>query len=397
MTSEERLSCALLVVQPALPHYRRPFFEKLGQRVTSLTVLHGCDSLPGEGRAELGRLEDVQTLSVRQQKIGPVIWMPAMWRAAGDPHFDVAVFSWNSRYPQLPAAMVRARRAGIGVVLWGHGYSITESRARRTYRNFLTRYADAMITYNRRVARELMDAGISRHRVFVAPNALASDAIDAATRAWEAAPERLRRFQNDLRLEGDPVALHVSRLSNAANLRVLIETWRAVVAMVPRARLVIVGDGPAREALTSDIAHAGLGGSVRCVGPVFGEDAIAPYFLSAHLVLHPSKIGLSLNHAMEYGVPVVTFDDAGRHCPEFEALQHGANGLVATHGDIQGLAVNAARILLDGDLASRLGCEARRTMRARYSIEDMVTGFVDAVRRAHVNRGGRGASEAGTS
>jgi hypothetical protein len=98
------------------------------------------------------------------------------------------------------------------------------------------------------------------------------------------------------------------------------------------------------------------------------------------------KIGLSLNHAMGYGVPVVTFDDPARHSPEFEALEPGSNGLVATHGDVRALAANAAQLLLDGDLAARLGRHASDTMRARYSMGAMVNGFLDAVRSADARR-----------
>jgi glycosyltransferase involved in cell wall biosynthesis len=265
------------------------------------------------------------------------------------------------------------------VVLWGHGYSIAERPARRRYRNFLSRWADAVITYNRRAARALVADGLASSRVFVAPNALGVTALEAATREWTSASQRLRRFREELGLHDDPVALHVSRLSNAGNLGVLLETWRAVVALVPRARLVIVGNGPARAAVESAIARAGLGCSVRCVGAVFGERAIAPYFLSARLVLHPVKIGLSLNHAMAYGVPVVTFDDAARHSPEFEALAHEANGLVARPGDVRALAAEAARLLVDDRLAARLGRGAMETMRTRYSLDGMVAGFLAAV------------------
>jgi glycosyltransferase involved in cell wall biosynthesis len=374
--------CNLLVVQPALPHYRRPFFELLGRHVSSLTVLHGDAPLAGAETEATDAIPGVRTLPVAHRQIGPALWMPAMWHAAGDRRFDVAVLGWNTRYPQLPAAMLRARRAGIGVVLWGHGYSIAERPARRRYRNFLTRYADAVLTYNQRAARDLVTDGLASPRVFVAPNALGAAAIEAATREWTMAPQRLRRFREELGLHDDPVALHVSRLSNPGNLEVLLETWRAVVAVVPRARLVIVGDGPARDAVASAVARAGLGRSVRCVGAVFDERAIAPYFLIARLVLHPVKVGLSLNHAMAYGVPVVTFDDAARHSPEFEALEHQANGLVARHGDVRALAAEAARLLVDDGLAARLGRGAIETMRTRYSLDGMVAGFLAAVAAA---------------
>jgi glycosyltransferase involved in cell wall biosynthesis len=382
-------SCRLLVLQPALPRYRRPFFAMLGGRVKALTLVHGRAGLDGEVPPVSNCFGNATTIPVAHRRLGPVLWMPAMWRAASSREHDVAVFSWNSRYVHLPAAMLRARRAGMGVGLWGHGYSTrTESPLRRAVRNSLARLADAVITYNHSAARTLIGAGISEERVFVAPNALDGDVIDAAASRWRGRPDDLRRFRDALGIDGAPVSLHVSRLVNIANLRLLIDVWRLVVAEVPAARLLVVGDGPARGMLEAYIEASGLGASVRTVGAVYGEDAIAPYYLSARLALHPIKIGLSLNHAMGYGVPVATFDDPARHSPEFEALENAVNGIAATRGALGELAHHAAKVLVDDGLAARLGRGALDTMRAKYGLQHMADGFVAAI--GHARRAATG-------
>jgi glycosyltransferase involved in cell wall biosynthesis len=179
------------------------------------------------------------------------------------------------------------------------------------------------------------------------------------------------------------LALYVSRLGNGEKLRILIETWRLISRAVPEARLLIIGDGPARHELLAHVEALGVSGSVRCVGAIYGEHAIAPYFLSACLMLHPTRIGLSLNHAMMYGVPVATFDDAATHSPEFEALRDGVNGVAVPTGDVLALARRAADVLRHHALAADLGRRARETMRASYTMDAMVEGFLAATRRAH--------------
>jgi glycosyltransferase involved in cell wall biosynthesis len=384
---ECRLPCKLVTFQPSLAQYRRAFFRKLGRCLRSLTVLHGSDPLPGEVPSLQSGIEGVNTIAVTHRKLGPAIWMPAMWHAAGNRRYDVAAFSWNSRYLHLPAAILRAKRAGMGVVLWGHAYSLSEGGFRRRYRNLLAGLADSVVTYNRRAAGELSGVGIPSDRVFVAPNSLDIESVDTAVLAWKREPEALRRFREGLGLDRNPVALYMSRLGNTANLRILVDVWSRVVAAVPDARLLIVGEGPARRELEARIRRSGLSSSVKCVGAVYGEHAVAPYFLSARLVLHPVKIGLTLNHAMSYGVPVVTFDDASRHSPEFEALEHGVNGMLAPNGDSRALAASARQILLDGELGAKLGCGARETMRTGYSLDRMIDGFLGAVRKAQERRG----------
>jgi glycosyltransferase involved in cell wall biosynthesis len=384
MQTETRLASRVLVFQPALPRYRRPFFQRFGERVTSLTLVHGAEALPGESACLLVSLRNVRTIGVSHRALGPALWMPALWSRAGDTTHDVAVFSWNSRYVHLPMALVRARRAGMGIVLWGHGYSTRiETPLRRRYRNLLARSADAVVTYNQRAARDLVADGLDGDGVFVAPNALDGAEIEMAIDTWTQSPEDLSRFRRGLDVDGHPLAIHVSRLSNGANLRILIETWRLISHVVPEARLLIIGDGPARHELLADVEAFGVSGSVRCLGAIYGEDTIAPYFLCARLMLHPAKIGFSLNHAMTYGVPVATFDDATRHSPEFEGFRDGVNGVAVRHGDVHELARRAAHVLRDDALAADLGRGARETMRAAYTMDAMVDGFVAATQRAH--------------
>jgi glycosyltransferase involved in cell wall biosynthesis len=381
---ETRLPIRLLVFQPTLPHYRRPFFQRLGERVAGLMLVHGIATLPGEVTSPLGSLGDVRTIRVSHQALGPVLWMPALWSRAGDVTHDVAVFSWNGRYVHLPIALMRARRAKMGVVLWGHGYSNgRETRLRKGYRNFLARSADAVVTYNQRAARDIVADGLNRDMVFVAPNTLDDTDIQAAIRSWTKSAGDLARFRRSLDLDGHPLAIYVSRLSNAAKQRILIETWRLISHAAPEARLLIIGDGPARHELLAHIDALGVSDSVRCLGAIYGEDAIAPYFLCARLMLYPTKIGLSLNHAMMYGVPVATFDDATMHNPEFEALRDAVNGVAAPPGDVEGLAHRAAEVLRNPTLAADLGRCARETMRSTYSMDAMVDGFVAAALRAH--------------
>src|SRR5262245_4114985 len=384
-TGEARLACNVVVVQPTLPRYRWPLFERLASRVDSLTVVHGHRRLPGETVSPGHRLKGVSTIAVGHEVLGPVFWMPTMWHVAGDRRWNLAVFGWNARYAHLPASLIRARRLGTGVVLWGHGYSTSDDGSlRRTYRNHLARWADAVVTYNHGAARKLIDEGMAADRVFVAPNALDGDAIERAMQSWNDRPEALREFQARLGVQGCPIALHVSRLKNARRLRTLVDTWTRIVAILPRARLVIVGDGPARNDLDSMVRESGLSGSIIPVGPAYDEHEVAPYFMMARLLLHPVKIGLALNHAMGYGVPVATFADPAHQNPEFEALQDGVNGVLAADGDVDALARRAVEVLGDERLAARLGTGARETMHTRYALDTMVDGFLAAIRHAHL-------------
>src|SRR5262249_11411045 len=77
--TEPSLASRVLVFQPALPHYRRSFFRRFGDRVTSLTLVHGAKPLHGECSVAPESLGHVRTIQVTHRVLGPALWMPALW------------------------------------------------------------------------------------------------------------------------------------------------------------------------------------------------------------------------------------------------------------------------------------------------------------------------------
>ncbi len=166
---------------------------------------------------------------------------------------------------------------------------------------------------------------------------------DALRRSWGAAP-------------GDPVVLLVGRLAPEKNLPLGLRAFRAVQHVDPRARLVIVGDGPERSALAA--AHP----DVVFAGVRRGAD-LAAHYASADLFLFPSlteTFGNVVLEAMASGLAVVAYDDAAAH----EHVAHLASGLLAPRGDGEAFVAAAIRLASDGVLAARVRRQAARAVAA---------------------------------
>jgi glycosyltransferase involved in cell wall biosynthesis len=121
-----------------------------------------------------------------------------------------------------------------------------------------------------------------------------------------------------------PVLLHVGPLAVERNLEVLAATFAAVRRRRPGARLVLVGDGPYRAPLRSQLPEAIFAGHLE------GEP-LAVHYASADLLLFPGlgeRCGGVPLEAMASGLPVVAFDQAAPG----ECLRHGSDGLLAGHG-----------------------------------------------------------------
>ncbi|WP_260474414.1 glycosyltransferase [Streptomyces sp. WAC 04229] len=166
-----------------------------------------------------------------------------------------------------------------------------------------------------------------------------------------------------------PLVVCVGRLCRQKGQDVLLAAWRSVLARVPDARLVLVGDGPDRSPLTARASAYGfLDGARASVVFAGGVDDVAAWYRAADLVVLPSRwegMALAPLEAMACGRPVVVTDvDGAReglppalepHClvpPEEPATLAGA----------------VAALLLDAPLRASLGRRGHAHVRSAHDV-----------------------------
>ena len=133
-----------------------------------------------------------------------------------------------------------------------------------------------------------------------------------------------------------PRFLFVGRLSTEKGLGDMFDALRAVRARSPGARLDIIGAGPLRDTLVTQIKDLGLEGVVTLHGTMDLAGIAASFMRSTALVLpsHSEPWGLVVNESLSYGCPVVVSKNCG--CVP-ELVIDGVTGFSFETGDIGGL------------------------------------------------------------
>jgi glycosyltransferase involved in cell wall biosynthesis len=369
--------------QPALPAYRVPVFAELARRPgISVEVLFSDKAkLPNVAAQGFGARQVAERRLLGWPR--EVRWVSAQFEAVDPANADVAVLEFNSGVPSLLPAIRKARRRGVGVVLWGHGYSVRDTKWSRGLRNWLGRKADAVVLYNHQARERMIDEGFDADKVFVALNALDQGPIQAARDKWLADADGLMAFRREHGLDRGPVVLFVSRLYEQNRMDLLLHAQARLAESHPDLVVAIVGDGDQREHLEQLAARLGIADRVVMPGAIYGEEQLAPWFLSARAFCYPSFMGLSVLHAFGFGLPVVTDQDMSAHGPEARAIEHGVNGLLVDLGEPGSLAGALGRLVDDPELAGRMGEAGRRMVLERNTVATMVDGHEAAIRYAY--------------
>ncbi|MDT0328787.1 glycosyltransferase family 4 protein [Nocardiopsis lambiniae] len=170
-------------------------------------------------------------------------------------------------------------------------------------------------------------------------------------------------------LGGRPVVVCVSRLVRRKGQDTLLRAWPRVLADVPDAALLIVGDGPDAARLRS--AAAGLD-SVVLTGPVDPEELPAHYDAGDVFAmpcrtrrggLDVEGLGIVYLEASATGLPVVAGDSGGAP----DAVLDGETGHVVD-GTLPGPTARAlVRLLKDPDRAARMGGRGREWVEREWS------------------------------
>lgn len=151
----------------------------------------------------------------------------------------------------------------------------------------------------------------------------------------------------------------IGRLVPVKGHDVLLRAMPGVLAKEPNARLMIVGDGPDREALEKRAHDLGLGGYVFFVGHVTD---VYPAIRAIDLCAMPSlSEGLPyvMLEAMSMERPIVASAVGGLA----ETLKHCENGVLVRPNDAQALTQAIACVLADHELRETIIQGGRRTAR----------------------------------
>ncbi|WP_371347707.1 glycosyltransferase family 4 protein [Ancylobacter sp. IITR112] len=363
----------VIIFQPTLPSYRVDLFERVAEKMS-------CPVEVWHSSAQLGVLTQRDERFAWERLLPPIRrllpgldWQSGVLTTPVGPG-DVVVLSGAPRNVSNMLMLVRARWRGARTVWWGQYWSSTSRTHRFLLRLLLMKLSHAILFYTDdecEAYRNGLGRGDAR------PVEALNNGINVAPILAERAPYVPGQRARSL--------LFIGRLTEKAELGILLDALaRPELADV---RLEIVGDGEERAALEEKAARLGLEGRLGWHGGMTDERAIAAIANRCRLFVYPGGVGLSLLHAMAYGLPVVVHDDRWRHMPEIAAFHRARCGLTFEKDNPAALAGAISEALAVTEVDDNWSVAAARVAEKEFNTEEMARRFCRLLQRVGVQEG----------
>lgn len=251
------------------------------------------------------------------------------------------------------AGSLAAKLAGSRVIFTVHGLSMldrgyeTSLLLRGVYWAWFKlwfRFVDGIVAVSSGNARRIAELKLGTASVI--PNGIDTAAIRFMAR---------NEAREELGVPHDaPVAITVGRLEYSKRQEVLIDAWEGVLARVPEARLVLVGDGPEREALQQQATRARVHHRVVFAGARADAASLIP---AGDIFVLPSRYE---------GWPLVLLETLAAGVPALASDVGGIEELLGPAGTL--LPARAFPDAWAGAIAALLTEDGRRTELAKVSV-----------------------------
>ncbi len=265
------------------------------------------------------------------------------------------------------------RISGIPVALWTKTRNLDDpdNRIRNIFFDYLHLISNGLILYTSSLIRFIPKRQHSK--VFIANNTINFGDFPPVSESKE-------EIKRDLGIPFQKVVLFVGRIGEERN-RKKVDHLIDLFLGLDRTDvgLVIVGSGLSEE-LRARMNPA----NTRYLGEVHDVEnrQISRIFKMADVCSIPGHVGLGLNQALFWGLPVVT--EQGNQPPEIEYLRDGENGFIVREDDRCALR-DRLFFLIDNDQErQRMSANARKGILEDASIDGMFDGFFSCV--SHLSR-----------
>ena len=356
----------ILFVQPTIPTYRLSFFKSLASQFRkSFLVIHSegnfeelTPSIKYSWSKCIGRIKNIGLGFVWQKNL-------IKFKIKRN---HIIVISGNPRYLSTILFILKAKLFGAKILWWGHYRSSTSKNWRLKIRLGLMKLADGIIFYTEDEVQKYLTL---KQRKEFRPIVGLNNGIDTLP----IKSLRKKYLSNSRPNE----ILFLGRVTEKASFHILLNALQHPV--IRNITLNVIGNNSFETFLSSDKYNFKSEVKINYHGRLTDEKQIANIANRCKVFVYPGSVGLSIIHAMAYGLPCLVHSDSLRHMPEIAAFKEGFNGLTFKRNDPKDLALKLSSMISNTSQLDFMSKECLKIVENDFNTKKMTEKFNQFVKQ----------------
>ena len=355
----------ILFVQPSIPLYRLPFFKSLASRFDKFFMVIHSEGDLGELTPPL-KYPWAKCIG-KAIKVGfGFVWQKNLINFTVKKDYIIVV-SGNPRYLSTILFILKAKLIGAKILWWGHYRSSTSKNWRIKLRLGLMKLANGIIFYTEdEVKRYLTSKQRKESRPIIGLN----NGIDVLP---------IKRFRKKyISNSRSYEILFLGRVTEKASFDVLVNALQH--PKIKDIVLNVIGNNSFDPYLKLDKYNFNNGVKINYYGKLIDEKQISNIANRCRVFVYPGSIGLSLIHAMAYGLPCLVHSDSLRHMPEIAAFKEGVTGLTFNRNNPEDLVITLCSMISNTSQLDFMSKECLDIIENDFNTKKMTEKFIKFVR-----------------
>lgn len=268
------------------------------------------------------------------------------------------------------AMMEVCQKAKIPLIVHFHGHDAYHNKILdhegKKYPELFEK-ADALIVVSKDMYQQLLHLGAPSEKIYINPYGVKVSQFCGADPANAA-----------------PVFISVGRFVDKKAPHLTIMAFSQVLESSPKARLIMIGDGPLVEVCHQIVQALAITHSVEFRGACSHEQVAKEFKSARAFVQHSMRTSygdsegtpVAILEASAAGLPVV----ATRHAGIKDVILDGESGFLVEEGDVHAMARAMDQLVHDPALAAQLGQKGKTHIRNSYSMEMSITNLWNIIK-----------------
>jgi glycosyltransferase involved in cell wall biosynthesis len=369
----------ILLIQRIFSSYRKPIFDRLARDYDFL-FLHSKNN-SGIKQLHTDYSKIIKSIKYGKKETNVILcYFVKLFKFKP----DIVIHEFNPSILSLYLLFFLRFFMGFKIILWGHGYNQSKyfnpkGDLSSYIRLKLIELSDAVIFYGEKAKKEISNF-VNEDKLFIAYNSL--DTVTLSEIFNNLKSHNRDKMKEEIGFSKKINIIFVGRMLQSKILpNKFIEIIQLLNQKLNDLEFHFIGDGEEYKNLKRKVNELKIN-NVKFYGAVFDDEIVGKYLFCSDLLLNPGYLGLSVNHAFAFEIPVFSFAKTEKgpfHSPEVEYVIDKKTGFLIDGLDTKKMCDAIIDYLGNNELREKIRENISELNKDKCNIVKMYNGFEDAI------------------